>query len=385
MRNWKKKISLSLTALLIMMNVGTVTIFAKEMAEEAVSEEIVYTEEVVTEFDAELQIEEQKNGVYEVVTEDVMAEELETGDILILPATEEEPERAMEVTVVTETNEGYLIEGEEPESIFDVVESVNTEGTALVDTDSIVTEEGVTVVSTESTTRGTSWKDWFTFTSTGTTTMNGLRFHIDKQIGTSGFITGDISIDPSLEYCLIFDLAGVEEMTIMLDTQLEVSDVTVACSQAGSIPIATLPYTFAEGMFTAYVTMNLVYSAEGEIYLSYTINGECGITYDGNDTSLICSYEPELVTYGVSANGKVGAEFEVGLIAYGTYTLMNAELNAGIAALAQKEQGQTGYAEIYFYLDGSYGYGSVLEPYGICGAKVIYGKGNSPLRYEIAL
>ena len=126
---------------------------------------------------------------------------------------------------------------------------------------------------------------------------------------------------------------------------MELSDFTVVCSRSGSIPIATLPYTFADGMFTAYVTMNLVYSAEGEICLSYTVNGVCGITY----------------------------------------TLMNAELNTGIAALAQKEQGQTGGAVVYFYLDGSYGYGSVLEPYGICGAKVIYGKNNSPLKYEIAL
>ena len=385
MRNIKKKISLSLTVLLIVMNVGTVTVFAKEMAENTVPDGIVYTEEVVTDFDAKLQYEEQRNGVYEAITEDAVAEELETGDILILPATEEEPEHVMEITEITETDDGYLIQGEEPESIFDVVESVDTEGTAQVDVEAVVTEDGVTVTGMDNTKIDTSWKDWFTFTSTGTTAMNGLCFHIDKQLGTNGYITGDIAINPSLEYRLVFDFSGVEEMTATLDTQMELTDFTVACSQSGSIPIATLPYTFADGMFTAYVTMNLVYSAEGEICLSYTVNGVCGITYDGNDTSLIYSYEPELFQYGVTADGKIGAEFEVGLIAYGTYTLMNAELNTGIAALAQKEQGQTGGAVVYFYLDGSYGYGSVLEPYGICGAKVIYGKNNSPLRYEIAL
>ena len=33
---------------------------------------------------------------------------------------------------------------------------------------------------------------------------------------------------------------------------------------------------------------------------------------------------------------------------------------------------------------GNYGYGSILEPYGICGSKVIYGKDNSPFHYVLA-
>jgi len=52
-------------------------------------------------------------------------------------------------------------------------------------------------------------------------------------------------------------------------------------------PIATLPYTFADGMFSAFITLNLVYSAQGEVFLSYEMSGICGVTYDGTDTSLI--------------------------------------------------------------------------------------------------
>lgn len=383
MRNMKKKISWSLAALLMVMNLGDATVFAQESTEYQDADEIVYTQEVVTDFDAGFEYKEQTNGTYEVVTDDVAAENLESGNILILPATEDAPERVMEVTAVEETTDGYRIEGEEPESLFDVVESVNTEGTAQVSAEDVVTADGVTVADVQTSSRSTSWRDWFTFTSTGTTEMNGLNFHIDKQIGTDGSLSGDIAVNPSLEYRLVFDLSGVQEMTAVLDTQLKISDVAVSAQKAGSIPIATLPYTFADGMFTAYVTINLVYSAEGEIYLDYEVDGMCGVSYDGKETSLICSYEPDVFDYGIAADGKIGAQFEIGLTAYGTYQVMNAELNAGIAALTQKEQGKTGYGEVYFYLDGSYGYGSILEPYGICGAKVIYGKENSPLKYEI--
>lgn len=383
MRNMKKKISWSLAALLMVMNLGDATVFAQESTEYQDADEIVYTQEVVTDFDAGFEYEEQTNGTYEVVTDDVAAENLESGNILILPATEDASERVMEVTAVEETADGYRIEGEEPESLFDVVESVNTEGTAQVSAEDVVTADGVTVADVQTSSRSTSWRDWFTFTSTGTTEMNGLNFHIDKQIGTDGSLSGDIAVNPSLEYRLVFDLSGVQEMTAVLDTQLKISDVAVSAQKAGSIPIATLPYTFADGMFTAYATMNLVYSAEGEIYLDYEVDGMCGVSYDGKETSLICSYEPDVFDYGIAADGKIGAQFEIGLTAYGTYQVMNAELNAGIAALTQKEQGKTGYGEVYFYLDGSYGYGSILEPYGICGAKVIYGKENSPLKYEI--
>jgi len=82
-------------------------------------------------------IKEQPDGNYEVVTEDTSAEELETGNIIVVPAQEDGVERAIEVTNVTKTEEGYVIEGEEPDSIFDVVESVDTQGTAEVDTDAV--------------------------------------------------------------------------------------------------------------------------------------------------------------------------------------------------------------------------------------------------------
>ena len=383
MSNMKKKISWSLAALLIVMNLGNTTVFAKEDAEYQETDEIVYTQDVVTDFDADIEYEDQSDGTYEVMTDDTAAEDLESGNILILPATEDAPERVMEVKTVTETGDGYRIEGEEPDSIFDVVESVNTEGTAQVTAEDVVTADGVTVADAQMNSRSASWKEWFAFTSTGATTMNGLIFHIDKQIGTDGSLKGDIAINPSLEYKLVFDLSGVQEMTAVLDTQLKISDFAVSAQNAGSIPVAILPYAFADGMFTAYVTVSLAYSAEGEIYLDYEVDGICGVNYDGKDTSLICSYEPDVFDYGIAANGKIGAQFKVDLTAYGTYQVMNAELNTGMAALTQKEQGKAGYGEVYFYLDGSYGYGSILEPYGICGAKVIYGKDNSPLKCEI--
>lgn len=381
MRNMKKKISLSLVALLVVMNLGTVVTFAKEGTEGQTSDEIVYTEDVVTDFDSDFSYEDRGDGTYEVVTEDELAEDLEAGSIIVVPADEDSVEHAIEVTSVMETEDGYVIEGEQPDSIFDVVESVDTQGTAKVDTDAVIPADGVSVADTTDVARSGSWKNWFTFTSNGTTTMTGLNFHIDKQLGTNGSITGDFVVDPSLEYHLVFDLEGVKEMNAAINTKMRLSDFTVTGNKAGSIPIATLPYTFADGMFSAYVTMNLVYSAQGEVFVSYEMSGICGVTYDGTDTNLICSYEPEVFDYGASADGKIGAEFEITLLAYGTYNVMNAEVNSGFTANLQKESGQNGIAELYFYLDGNYGYGSILEPYGICGSKVIYGKENSPFHY----
>ena len=387
MRNIKKKISLSLVALLTVTNLGTVVAFAKESNENQTSDEIVYTEDVMTDFDLDASIKEQPDGNYEVVTEDTSAEELETGNIIVVPAQEDGVERAIEVTNVTKTEEGYVIEGEEPDSIFDVVESVDTQGTAEVDTDAVIPADGVSVTSAADamdTARSGSWREWFTFTSNGTTTMTGLNFHLDKQLGTNASLTGDFVIDPSLEYHLVFDLTGVKEMTAAINTRMKVTDVSVIGGKAGSIPIATLPYVFADGMLSAYITMNLVYSAQGEVFLSYEMSGTCGVTYDGTDTSLICSYQPDILDYGISADGKIGAEFEITLLAYGTYNVMNADVNSGFVASAHKESGQNGIAEAYFYLDGNYGYGSILEPYGICGSKVIYGKDNSPFHYVLA-
>lgn len=387
MRNIKKKISLSLVALLTVTNLGTVVAFAKESNENQTSDEIVYTEDVMTDFDLDASIKEQPDGNYEVVTEDTSAEELETGNIIVVPAQEDGVERAIEVTNVTKTEEGYVIEGEEPDSIFDVVESVDTQGTAEVDTDAVIPADGVSVTSAADamdTARSGSWREWFTFTSNGTTTMTGLNFHLDKQLGTNASLTGDFVIDPSLEYHLVFDLTGVKEMTAAINTRMKVTDVSVTGGKAGSIPIATLPYVFADGMLSAYITMNLVYSAQGEVFLSYEMSGTCGVTYDGTDTSLICSYQPDILDYGISADGKIGAEFEITLLAYGTYNVMNADVNSGFVASAHKESGQNGIAEVYFYLDGNYGYGSILEPYGICGSKVIYGKDNSPFHYVLA-
>lgn len=387
MRNIKKKISLSLVALLTVTNLGTVVAFAKESNENQTSDEIVYTEDVMTDFDLDASIKEQPDGNYEVVTEDTSAEELETGNIIVVPAQEDGVERAIEVTNVTKTEEGYVIEGEEPDSIFDVVESVDTQGTAEVDTDAVIPADGVSVTSAADamdTARSGSWREWFTFTSNGTTTMTGLNFHLDKQLGTNASLTGDFVIDPSLEYHLVFDLTGVKEMTAAINTRMKVTDVSVTGGKAGSIPIATLPYVFADGMLSAYITMNLVYSAQGEVFLSYEMSGTCGVTYDGTDTSLICSYQPDVLDYGISADGKIGAEFEITLLAYGTYNVMNADVNSGFVASAHKESGQNGIAEAYFYLDGNYGYGSILEPYGICGSKVIYGKDNSPFHYVLA-
>ena len=387
MRNIKKKISLGLVALLMVTNLGTVVTFAKESNGNQTPDEVVYAEDVVTDVAQDASIEEQTGGSYEVVTEDASAEELEAGNIIVVPAQEDGIERAIEVTDVVKTDDSYVIEGEKPDCIFDVVESVDTQGTAEVDSDAVIPADGVSVTSAANATDGTrsgSWREWFSFTSNGTTTMNGLNFHIDKQLGTNASLTGDFVIDPSLEYHLVFDLTGVKEMTAVIDTKMKLTDVTVTGGTAGSIPIATLPYVFTDGMFSAYITMNLVYSAQGEVFLSYEMSGMCGVTYDGTDTSLICSYQPDVLDYGISADGKIGAEFEITLLAYGTYNVMNADVNSGFAASAHKESGQNGIAEVYFYLDGNYGYGSILEPYGICGSKVIYGKDNSPFHYVLA-
>ena len=167
MRNIKKKISLGLVALLMVTNLGTVVTFAKESNGNQTSDEVVYAEDVVTDFAQDASIEEQTGGSYEVVTENASAEELEAGNIIVVPAQEDGIERAIEVTDVVKTDDSYVIEGEKPDSIFDVVESVDTQGTAEVDSDAVIPADGVSVTSAAKATDGTrsgSWREWFSFT-----------------------------------------------------------------------------------------------------------------------------------------------------------------------------------------------------------------------------
>ncbi|MFR4350794.1 MAG: hypothetical protein ACLT3H_03880 [Roseburia sp.] len=76
----------------------------------------------------------------------------------------------------------------------------------------------------------------------------------------------------------------------------------------------------------------------------------------------------------------------MGLMAYGTYTLMDVELNAGIKAEGRiyDSDEQNNWGVVYFYLGGSFGKNSVLSQYGVYGTKVFFDRDNSPLKYEIA-
>lgn len=369
--------SLALVVTLMGMNIGSTTVFAE--GTEQRTEEISYAEGVVTDMDSDYSVEDTTAGIRVTTQDENTAQELQEGDILILPADgENETERAIEVTAVTDTAEGYVIEGTEPESFSDVVEHVDVEGETSANISEIVTEEGVrmqTRPAGRSLGLGTS----------GSTELEPLRFWIDRSFGEYGSIQGSITMTPTLEYRLLVDLGGVKELELGMRGRVETENLSVNCQADGVIPIATIPYTFADGMFTAYVTVQVAYTAGGEAFLTYAMDGYCGMNYDGVNTNFVCDYVPETLEYGLGAYGNLEANLSMGLVAYGTFTLMDVEVNAGVSAESRvyDTEEMTDFAELYFYLNGNYGYNSVLKEYGVYGSKVIFDRDNSPLKYEV--
>lgn len=372
-RKIMRSISLILAVTVVGMSAGSMVVYAAEPTQGA--EEIVYTDNVVTDVDMDYSYEDTVDGVKVVTQDEQAAAKLQEGDILIL-SQEGETERAVEVTSVIDTDDGYVIEGAEPEQFSDVVEYVDASGTTGADVSDIVTDEGVSVRTISARGIGTS----------GSFDMTPLRFQIDRSLDGYGSIKGSIVMTPTLEYRVLFDFGGLEELELKQRGRLEITDLRISCQTGGVIPIATVPYTFAGGMFTAYVKLQLVYTAAGQAYLDYVVDGYLGVAYDGEQTSFLCDYNPEKLSYGIEAYGDVGANLSMGLMAYGTYTLMDVELNAGIKAEGRiyDSDEQNNWGVVYFYLDGSFGKNSVLSQYGVYGTKVFFDRDNSPLKYEIA-
>ena len=374
-RKIAKGIGLALAMVIAGVSVAYVTVFAAEPAEG--TEDIVYTERVVADLDMDYSCEDTAYGV-EVVTQDEKSvSELTEGDILLLPAeTDSEVMRAVEVTAITDTRDGYRIETKEPEDFADVVEYLDVSGKAGADISGIVTADGVSV-QTGITSRaiGTS----------GTLNVAPLQFQIDRSFGEYGSVHGNILMIPALEYRLLFDFGGIQELELRQCGQLEIRNLGISGEVADVIPVATIPYTFADGMFTAYVTLQIVYTASGEAYLDYVMDGTVDVLYNGSEFSFLCDYNPQELSYGIGGYGDVGANLGMGLVAYGTYTLMDVEVNAGIRAEGQmnSQEGQADFGVAYFYMDGSFGQNSVLSQYGVYGSKVFFGKDNSPLKYEV--
>lgn len=371
-----RRTSLVIAVILAGVSVPYTTAFAKETEQGEVG--IVYAEGVVTDLDADYQCANETDEVKVITQDEKTAEELQKGDILILPAVDEmNVEHAIEISSVKETEKGYIIEGTEADAFSDIVEYVDIAGTALANRSDILPEEGVSVTATDWNASERSLQT-YRMGASGVTNLTPLCFQIDCSLGTVGSIKGSIVMTPALEYRLLFDFGGIQELALGLKGRMEISDLRVTCSDDGVLPIATIPYTFGNGMFTSYVTVNLVYSAEGEAYLTYAMDGYCGVSYDGQKAEFESNYDAQDLTYGMAGSLDVKTNICMGLVAYGSYTLMDAELNAGVAAEVQKQG-----AELYFYLNGNYGQNSILSQYGICGSKVIYDRNNSPLKYEV--
>lgn len=381
----KKKVLMAtgVTLAAVMVTVGVMgnTVFADQA--EVAKEQIVYEQGVVTDVASDSQYQMLDDTSFVLSESSVKEENLSDGSIVVVKDDNGES-KALEVTGLEENadGDGYIVTGKEADNIFDVLKSVSVSGTAYVNPSDIVTMDGVSIASVQSdNVRSRGLLGMFSFGKKGTAELTKLTLNINRDIEGIGSINGDIVLAPELEYDIAFNTSGIQKLRLVADNKLTFNNLSVKCAKAGEIPLVRLPYTFANGMFTAYLNLDLVYDADGSAYVTYYVSGECGVDYDGTNTRFVCNYTPGELTYGVDATMKTGVKMEIGLVAYGTFTIMDMNVNTGFAGDLECNSNGANTGDIYYYLDGDYGYNSVLAQYGICGKVIVYDKNNSVFRY----
>lgn len=381
----KKKVLMAtgITLAAVMVTVGVMgnTVFADQA--QAAKEQIVYEQGVVTDIASDSQYQMLDDTSFILSENSVKEENLSDGSIVVVKDDNGES-KALEVTGLEENTDGdgYIVTGREADNIFDVLKSVSVSGTAYVNPADIVTMDGVSIGSVQSNNgRSRGLLGMFSFGKKGTAELTKLTLNINRDIEGIGSINGDIVLAPELEYDIAFNTSGIQKLRLVADNKLTFNNLSVKCAKTGEIPLVRLPYTFANGMFTAYLNLNLVYGADGSAYVTYSVSGKCGVDYDGTNTRFICNYTPGELTYGVDAAMKAGVNMQIGLVAYGTFTIMDMNLNTGFAGELECNSNGANTGDIYYYIDGDYGYNSVLAQYGICGKVIVYDKNNSVFRY----
>lgn len=382
----KKKVlmttGVTMATILLTASVMGNTVFADQAG--TTTDQIVYEQGVVTDVASDSEYQMIDDTSFVLSADSVEQESLTDGSIVVVK-DDNGDSKALEVTDLEENADGngYIVKTKEAENLFDVLSSVSVSGTASVNPSDIVTMDGVSVASVQ-TENGRSSRGLlgrFSFGKKGTAELSKLTLNINKDIAGVGSINGDIVLAPELEYDIAFNKSGIQRLRLVANNKLTFNNLAVKCSEAGEIPLVRLPYTFADGMFTAYLNLNLVYNADGSAYVTYSVSGKCGVDYDGTNTKFVCDYTPGELTYGVDANMKAGVNMQIGLVAYGTFTIMDMNVNTGFAGDLEYNSDGAKTGDIYYYLDGDYGYNSVLAQYGICGKVVVYDKNNSIFRY----
>lgn len=325
----------------------------------------------------------------------ILEKELSSGQILVLPATNEIPEGiTLKIDTVDKSGDTYTIKGTVPEDISMVYDRIAISGVADADTQTIEPDAGVTVETVNGESQFVISEEAINASLSGGT---GELYSKDASFQPNSYVSGKITFKiPDVSYYVDADLSmseiKVNQVSLTLKENLNV-ETDLNGSVSGSIPVGetTIPIKEIPGL-AIKATVTLEYSASGDV--NFVFNIDTQQTIGVKDNALFKEVPSPSVneTLTIEAEGKVGPKLAVALV-WPSFkkepkVIFDASTDFGIGIKGKSVNhignGAIPYlhcvdARIYFYLDAAL----ITEDcilYKLChGDWEIFAESNSPL------
>ncbi len=279
-----------------------------------------------------------------------------SGEYTIVPSGEPAPvvgeiitfgtETAIKVATVQQVNGQTMITYTRPE-LYEILDSINVEGTGAMDFSQFVAAPGVTVISGGAGTYDIRVDD--------TIAVNIAESFGDSiDLGNNWELSFNMGFNcPNVKYKIDVDF-GIplfgQRLVDVRDAYIEVENSINFHMEIGSetsnsdhlekrIPIGHVPVLGVPGI-AVEVQVDLVFTASGKFMFDYNIVGILGVRVLNNRPMNITRYTPT-TSVGLAASVSGGAELALAAEIFG-YNLLSAGVEAGIAASGEVDVRSTG-------------------------------------------
>ena len=251
----------------------------------------------------------EQDGIYTVIVAGTKLKELEKGDKLVLPATDDYPEGIALIVssnILSSDNKSRIITGTIPDEITEFIESVDIEGHAnakageITAVDGVATVNAVTVnknsgnISTKAKTEGEiDLSDKIRVTYTVNEIKTTVSFYLS-----------------SLKYSVDFNKKGVKKLYIGLPSVLSL-ETDYKASKNFSKKIGDIPVELVAG-FSANIEVYLEADISGQITLDFKLTNNIGMHYYNGNFYIEKSCNPDFEAI-VDADIDAGAKLQLGL------------------------------------------------------------------------
>lgn len=323
---------------------------------------------------------------------------IRSGQILVLPATEEIPEGiTLEISTVSRSGGLYTIKGTVPEDIAMVYERIAVSGVADASTQTIEPEEGVTVETVNGDSELVISEEAINASLRGGT---GELFSKDVSFQPNSHVSGKITFKiPDVSYYVDANLSltgiKVNQISLTLKENLKV-ETNLTGSTSGSIPVGeiTIPIKEIPGLaIKAKVTVE--YSASGKVNFAFNVDAQQ--TIGVKDNALFKETpKPDITdTLTIQAEGNIGPKLAVSLV-WPSFVKdpkvifdVNTDFGIGIKGSLVSHGGNGGVSyfncmdgKIYFYLNAALITKDCILYNLYHQDWKIFTESNSPLRYH---